>query len=364
MAFAVPSVPWSSCQDTPPLPDGGRTFPPPDVGDTAPPPPPPPPGGGSGLRHNTPGSGGLRPPTSPVSFVEKSREEEGEVPRQPLKIVPVKPELPACRLCSTTWRGDHNERRLRGKAPSTSPQHAEARQDADCHSFWARLSGSVSSLSSPLVVFLDALRALPGRRSFFDGGLGWDGANGSRFSIWDEPCVVGGGVFLVLEAGRLEHQTAVRLPTRAGIDVCRATFEREQEGGGGGNAWVADGGRSKIIDRKVADDRWVFRETVVLQPTATVEGERASVENGLRVRVYARDKRLAHDDYSRVAAEKDHRLVGVATLSLRRLVAGGVLGGNSSKRACECTFSCPVEVSVLSLEGAAIGWLRLSICGV
>lgn len=357
----MPSVSWHSYQDTPPPPDGGGTPSPSDGGGTA-----PPPGDGGGLRRNRPGSGNLRLPISPIVVVEKGREEEeeAEVPRQPLKIIPVKSELPACRFRSA-WCADNNERRLRGNTPGTSTQHAEAPQDVDSHSPRERRFSCIMPSPSPLVVFIDALRALPGRCSYFDGGVGWDGTDGGRPSIWDEPCVAGaGGVFLVLEAGRLEHQTAVRLPVHAGTDFCRATTGREQEGEGGGNAWVADGRRRKIADRKVMDDRWIFRETVVLQPTATVIGdELALVENGLRVRVYARDKLLVHDAGSGVAAGKDHRLVGVATLPLRRLAMGGVLGDDSSKQACECTFSRPVEVSVLSVEGVAIGWLGLSICG-
>lgn len=357
----MPSVSGHSSQDAPSAPDGGGTPSPPDGGGTT-----PPPDDGRGLRHNRPGSGGLRLPISPIVVVEKGgEEEEAEVPRQPLKIIPVKPELPARRFRSA-WCADNNERRLRGSTPRTSTQHAEAPQDVDSHSPRERRFSCIMPSSFPLVVFIDALRALPGRRSYFYSGVGWDGADGGRPSIWDEPCVNGsGGLFLVLEAGRLEHRTAVRLPAHAGTDFCRATTEGGQEGEGGGNACVADGRRRKIADRKVTDDRWVFCETVVLQSTATGIGdELALVENGLSVRVYARDTRLAHDDGSGVEVEKDHRLVGVATLPLRRLAMGGVLGDDSSKQqACECTFSRPVEVSVSSVEGVAIGWLGLSICG-
>ena len=341
----MPSVPRSSHQDAPLPPDGDGT---------------PSPHGG-GLRHKNRSSGDLRPLTSPIFVVAEGgrEEEECEGPRQPLKVVPIKARMPGCRLRST-WRADNDQRRLSSDAPAETTQQDV--QYVDSHPAWARFSGTMPS--SPLVVFLDALRALPGRRSYFYYGLGWDGdvVGGDPFTR-DEPCVQGAGVFLVLEAGRLKHQTAARLSARAAIDVCRATTtEREQEGGAGRNAWVADWRRSPIADREAADDKWVFRETVVLQSTETVGREPALVENRLRVRVYARDMRLAHEK-SVVAAEKDHRLVGVATLPLHCLVVSVVLGDDSSKQACECTFSRPVEVSVLTLEGVAIGWLGLSICG-
>lgn len=314
-----------------------------------------------------------------------------EAPRQPLKVVPVEPDAVVGRLRS---RWMMMRERMNGSCGpggvsiASTRQATPAAESGDSHSCAnvfeldsfsaASAASAASSTSSPLVVRLDTLYAIPGWRSHIDCRAV---SGGGRFD-WDGPCR-GTEVYLVLEVGRLRHQTALQRPACCSDRcICRGRDveqegkeEKEEEEQGRGR----DGGGRGYPK---ADDSWSFRETVVLH-LATTEGEeqRASPADDkyLRVFVYTRNKsRLSRSRSpsrrrrppppsatARDSAPDD--LVGVATLRLRRLAGGGAVAsvGGISRRASECTFSRPVEVPVLGSDGSvALGWLGIGVCGM
>lgn len=307
-------------------------------------------------------SGGAARKTSPPSTIERHRGapvrdnccEDDEAPRQPLKICPAVPE-------SIAWKARRRRDGLVGETfPASMGQATSVKETADCQ---ACGSFSGTAAPSPLVVRLDTLHSLPGREGHFDGRFRSE--TSARFS-YDETCD-STGIYLVLEAGRLRHETAVQWPNSA----CRRGICRTTEGG----TRRATNGWKDRADPVVAGDAWVFSETVVLHPKVEQSArDQAFLVDSFRVLVYS-EGRSSGDESSpqryRWAGKRAARqiaasgvLVGVATLPLRALATGMPVEG-PSRRASECTFSRPVEVTVVSAsDSSVIGWLGIGVCGV
>lgn len=301
--------------------------------------------------------------------ITEHQDEDDEDPRQPLKVVPAEP--------AAVLRRPHSRRSVDNKScvpgvgvPSRSEKKATvipAAQDSiSCHSC-ASLFGPASS--SPLIVRLNTFYALPGRHACFGGRLtSGDGRSKQDLSF------ARNSLYLVLEAGRLRHQSAVQSPASC-IERCdcRANTRKQETGENvEGQKRVIDRRRTNI-DAGCTDGAWIFRETVVLHLATSKGGYRVLPGDSLRVFVYAKGDRfpdvcrpfskhrlLEHKSADGPLADD---LVGVATLPLIRPVAGKATD-RTGTRDCECTFLRPIEVSVVSVEGAAIGFLEVELCGM
>lgn len=124
---------------------------------------------------------------------------------------------------------------------------------------------------------------------------------------------------------------------------------------------MANGSSGGGVGPGVEDAAWIFHETAMLHLAAAGVGggEEAPVSPDivLDVRVYARNNEIAR--HARTADD----LVGVGNLPLRGLVASGATGA-TSRRASDCTFNRPVEISIMSLEGLPVGRLEVNVCGL
>lgn len=329
----------------------------------------------------------------PISQQRCWEEDEGEeAPRKPLKIVPhaKRENLGGSGRPRLGWEALAGEnRRPRGGVLSPASVARAEPGRLGPHSC-AKFDDAVS-----LAVRLDSLYALPGKRSYFDGspcgGGGGGGRSGCDGDGKGSDACMGTGVYLVLETGRLRHQTAVQRPACCTVDTCQAGTPEGMESA---EAEIAGAGAGATDPVQVDDDAWVFCETVALhlasappdrapQRGKQPQGRSSSfVHNPLRVLVYRNTGEVfggaeglssrRHRSSSRTGVGADRQsdsFVGVATLPLSHGDTGGSRGGatvvgGASRRTLECTFSRPVEVSVLSAEGVAIGWLGVGVCGM
>lgn len=222
-----------------------------------------------------------------------------------------------------------------------------------------------SAASRKLVLRLDALYALSGHQQYFARRAGGgSGGGGGDYDDWcgrnDEarrPADMG-ALYLVLQVGQISHQTAAQHP-----QLARPTRGRRQGD----------------VDT-TGDARWTFGETVVLHLASATTGGPAAP--AVRILAYRRrsDGRSPTDrwpptkfvggssldaDRPPVVGEEEGAgfadediLVGSASLSFKNNAA------RCSGVSEECTFQHPLEIPMLSmLEGVAIGWLVLSVCG-
>lgn len=359
---------------------------------------------------------------TPNESEEALKDAEGaEVPREPLSIVPMRQKRPVNGLrLESGWRKLNAKRCSRngvGPGFGSNTSTASIRQVAvvsesertppstgtedtveshSCDTFCPRTPHASLLPPSPLVVRLDTLYTLPGQRECFDGG----GASGDSGSCNREAPSRRTGVYLVLEAGRLRHQTAVQRPVGCIRDdrFCAEarigkSNEREpqdygssgeqengppivKEGHHGSNETNRNRSRARDNSKSQGAHEYLFHETVVLRLAVNegMHGEQALPDGSLRILVYLSsrggDLRLRQKDGEEGAGLRSacSDLIGVSTLPLRRLGGErgrGTAGDGLSRRASECTFSRPVEVPVLSHpEGAAIAWLGVGVCGM
>lgn len=212
-----------------------------------------------------------------------------------------------------------------------------------------------------VVVRVDALYPSPGRWKCFDGRAGIEGvgSDGDWCKRNDESHrdTVLSGVYLVVQLGRMRHQTAFQRPT---------------------NEWPKEGRELRSCES--IDTCWAFRETVSFH-LAKQAGEAQSI---LRILAYlrtdlrtpssrappstssplGRSSSVDVDPRPVATAEKDSpakvdQLLGSASLGL-----DGVRGETGRYATGECTFLDSVDIPLLSvINGATIGWLGVGVCG-
>lgn len=352
--------------------------------------------------------------------------DEGEVPRKPLAVFPVEPQMVAGRSRPGCWRTEDRMQQQQeenicglsvgdggsgGSDAAVGPsrfvasiskaERTIAVEPVDHSHFCC----SASSHGSPrsMVVRIDALHALQGRSGCFDGknagSRGGSSGGGGSGGVND-------GLYLVLDSSRFTHRTAVR---RRHQETCGAGFDGHRtapraSGGqpNGGGAWDG-GGFSSVNDPTTAVDTWVFHETLAL-PIAAAEG---GGKNGggqgrgavlpdddsksdekhdgdlLRVRVYTvggcqpstgfyssaspsrcRAPARQHADAAAAAAAGEATAPDdMVGLVVIPLRRHVTVGsGASSGRRSNCTFSRLIKASIVSPDGVAIGWIGLHVC--
>lgn len=374
--------------------------------------------------------------------------EEGEVPRKPLDVFPVEPQMVAGRSRPGCWKiddrmpqqekGEEEEEDSvcglsggdggsRGSTAAVKPSRfvaltervestTTAVEPADSsHSSCC----SAGSYMSPrcMVVRIDALYALQGRSECFGGKSlrSRDGSGGGGGVVADDgdgPLAEGNGLYLVLDNRRLTHRTVVRQRHREGgrADLDGHSRSRTPPPANEGqqrtvhDEWDS-GGRRSVNHPALAADAWVFHETIAL-PIETAKGGGVNGgdqekglrlpdhrENGdnndddlLRVRVYTAGEFQPSAGFSRCASPSrpgtpahqrtdaaaaaagttavPDEVVGSATIPLRRHLTTTPGGGDRSSggRRTNCTFSRLMNVSIVSPEGEAIGWIGFHVC--
>lgn len=214
--------------------------------------------------------------------------------------------------------------------------------------------GRTCSPSRQVILRLDTLYALPGREQCFAR------RRKGRF---------GSALYFVLQVGQMRHQTVAHYPKIVRPTMWHGRQRGETDGNGG---------------REGGDTCWTFGETVVLHLARPAV--RGLVAPSLRIFAYSRsDDNRCHHSLQGQSSQATTRGSSVDTDGqefLGSAAAEGtdgaedILVGSASVRlkcndgalhcadSRECTFRDVLEVPLLSvLEGVAIGWLMLGMCG-
>lgn len=263
--------------------------------------------------------------------------DEGEVPRKPLNVFPVEPQMVAGRSRPGCWRMDdrmlqqeeeEEEDNVCGLGGGDDGSRGSAAADP-CHlvALTERVESttavepadslhssccSAGSYTSPrcMVVRINALYALQGRSECFAGKhlRNRDGSGGGGgVHDGDGPLVEGAGIYLVLDNRRLTHRTVVRRrhreAGRADIDGHSSTAPPSANEGQPRRVdeW-GSGGRKNANNPALAVDAWVFHETIAL-PIETAKGEgvnRGDQGRGLELPDDGENNDINDDDVLRV----------------------------------------------------------------
>ena len=275
---------------------------------------------------------------------EEKDDDDDAVPRKPLRVVPVESSTPVKGSRSECW-----------KASQTGRVKSEAGKNPGGP--WGA-SSYLPPSSCQVVVWIDALYALEGHRESFHGKMLGGG---------DESCSRGDALYLVLEDGSTQHQTATRrrgrLPRTKEGQACRADGRD-----GGVDAWIfretvalnvaAAGGRGggggqqgREVMRPEDDDDRVLPLRVCVAPSP---GSSSSSPPRRRAPVLQGTDAAAPAD-GEVATDE---VIGSATIPLERC-----LGTADKDARTNCTFLRLIRVPVVNPEGSAIGWIELGLCG-
>lgn len=286
-------------------------------------------------------------------------------------------------------------------------EHADALHSSCC---------SAGSYMSPrsMVVRIDALYALQGRSGCFNGNLrsryGGGGGGGGGVHGGDGTLAEGVGLYLVLDNSRFSHRTVTRRRHEetfgADLEGYRRAPQASERQSNRVDEWANRGGNN-VNDPTLAIDAWIFNESVALPVAITKrevngrqqgrgvmlagddddnnnEGDEENNDDLLCVRVYtagelppstglsssappSRSRTPAHQHTDAAAAAAGEavvadEMVGSAMIPLRRHLATAGSGDVSSGARAKCTFSRLKKVSVVSPEGAAIGWIGIHVC--